>query len=336
MNYFSNKKILIAGGTGLIGATISNKLYKLGGKVVSASIDSMERINQVLENPSLHKYIDLRNFSDCIEATKNCDIVINLMGVRESTQLGISKSATAFSAFLLCNTNLIESCCKNNIKDYLFCGSINEYPPFEIRQEDDLWKGLPSAQDRYVGLAKRIGEIQAEAYSKQFNWTAVKIVRPSNVYGPFDNFDPKTAHVIPSLIYKAIHSDDNKITVAGDGNAIRDFIYIDDLVDGILLTLEKADYNYPLNIGSGQGNSIKEVVSSILENLPNKNITIEWDISKPIGDKKRVLNVQRAKEHLCFSAKTSLSLGIKKTIDWYLNNEELAFKYGRTYDEKYE
>ena len=101
-----------------------------------------------------------------------------------------------------------------------------------------MWAGLPSAQDRYVGMAKRIGEIQAEAYSNQYNWKAVKIVRPSNVYGPFDNFDPKTAHVIPSLIYKAATSSNGILNVAGDGSAIRDFIYVDDVVDGILLALK--------------------------------------------------------------------------------------------------
>ena len=180
-NYFKNKKIFIAGGTGLIGSALTNRLLTMGSLVISGSIDSKDRAKKVLNDPSVFKYVDFRNRASCDKYIKGSDIVINLMGVRESTQLGISRSASAFSAFLICNTNIIESSCLNNVKNYLFCGSINQYPNLANRKEDDVWKGLPSAQDRYVGLAKRIGEIQAEAYSKQYRWSAVKIIRPSNV-----------------------------------------------------------------------------------------------------------------------------------------------------------
>ena len=237
-NFFKNKRILIAGGTGLIGAHLSNKLTLTGAKVVAASIDTYSRARKVLNNPEIYKFCDFRDVNQCKKITKNVDIVINLMGVRESTQLGISRSATALSAFLICNTNLLDNACKNKVKNYLFCGSINQYPPLKVRNEDSVWNGLPSQQDKYVGLAKRIGEIQADAYANQFNWKVTKIVRPSNVYGPYDNFNPSTAHVIPSLIYKAHKLKNNGILeIAGDGSAIRDFIYVDDCVDGILKAL---------------------------------------------------------------------------------------------------
>lgn len=334
-SFFKNKKIFIAGGTGLIGAALSNKLNEFNAKVISASIDSKQRANIVLNNPKSFKYIDFRNTKECIKNIKGIDIVVNLMGVRESTQLGISRSASAFSAFLICNTNIIEAACSHKIGNYLFCGSINQYPPLPIRKEDDVWAGLPSAQDRYVGMAKRIGEIQAEAYSNQYNWKAVKIVRPSNVYGPFDNFDPKTAHVIPSLIYKAATSSNGILNVAGDGSAIRDFIYVDDVVDGILLALKSNKKNIPFNIGSGKGTSIKNLVNIINKNISNKNLKVKWDISKPRGDLKRVLDISRAKKLLNFFPKTNLETGIKKTINWYLANKMSGYKLGRTYDKKY-
>ena len=334
LNFFKNKKIIVTGGTGLIGAKICNYLSNIETDVNSISIDSDERVKKVLLKPEIHKNIDLRNFDDCLYFFKDADIVINLMGIRESTQLGVKKSATAMSAFLICNTNIIQASCKNNVKTYLFCGSINEYPPFELRREDDLWDGLPSANDKYVGVSKRVGELQAEAYSKQFNWDAVKIVRPSNVYGPLDNFDPETAHVIPSLIHKIFNQNDGELKVAGDGKAVRDFIFIDDLVDGILKVIENGDTNLPFNLGSGVGVSIREVVETILE-FTNSKIKIVWDNDLPTGDKKRILDISRAKEKINFMPKHSLSQGIKKTIDWYSKNIDLAYKYGRTYDKKY-
>ena len=330
-NFFKNKNILITGGTGLIGCYLTNHLTDLGAKVVSASIDSEERVMQVLNNPKLFKFVDFRNYEDCKNITKDKDIVINLMGIRESTQLGVKKSASAMSNFLICNTNIVSSSFDNSVGMYSFCGSINEYPPLKIRHEEQMWDGLPSANDRYVGVAKRVGEMQAEAYSIQYNSDIVKIIRPSNVYGPFDNFDPLTAHVIPSLIYKILNSTNNELIVAGDGSAIRDFIFIEDLIDGILLTLEKGRTNFPFNIGSGYGVTIKELVETIKQ-IVNPNIKIIWDSKLNSGDDIRVLDISRAKKHLAFNPKTSIESGLKSTLEWYLKNKDLAYKLGRTYE----
>ncbi len=333
-NFFQNKKIVVTGGTGLIGSKVCNKLINMNADVTSVSIDSQDRVKKVLENPKIHKNIDLRDYQKCLDLFKGANIIINLMGIRESTQLGFKKSATAMSAFLTCNSNIVQSACENKVNSYMFCGSINQYPPIEIRKEDDVWNGLPSANDKYVGISKRVGELQAEAYSNQFSWDATKVIRPSNVYGPHDNFDPDTAHVIPSLIHKILNLNGNRLKVAGDGSAIRDFIYIDDLVDGILLVLEKAKTKTAFNLGSGIGSSIREVVDIIVK-CSGKEIEIDWDKNLPSGDKKRVLDISRAKERLNFKPKISLKNGIQKTIEWYLNNKDLAYKYGRTYDEKY-
>jgi len=334
LDFYKNKKIIVTGGTGLIGSRICNIFTKNNLDVTSVSIDSKDRVEQVLSDTSIHKNIDLRDYQKCLNLFKNTDILINLMGIRESTQLGVKKSATAMSAFLLCNTNIVQSACLNDVKIYLYCGSINQYPPFEVRREEDLWNGLPSANDKYVGISKRVGELQAEAYSKQFNWNAVKIVRPSNVYGPFDNFDPETAHVIPSLIHKLFNCKNNKLNVAGDGTAIRDFIFIDDLIDGILKVIENGEFNQPFNLGSGMGVSIKYLIDTILK-IVNKNIEVKWDTSLPSGDSKRVLDISKARKKINFKPSFSLEKGLKVTIEWYLNNKDLAYKYGRTYDKEY-
>ena len=334
MKFFKNKKILIAGGTGLIGTFITNYLCLSNAKVTCISVDSKSRVNKVLTNPNVFKRVDLRNNNLCKEITKEVDIVINLMGVRESTQLGVKQSATSLSAFLRCNTNLIENSCLNRVGTYLFCGSINQYPPLRIRREEDVWNGLPSAQDKYVGISKRVGEMEAEAYSIQFEWDAVKIIRPSNVYGPFDNFDPATAHVIPSLIHKAFSAKNDFIEVAGNGSAVRDFIYVEDLVRGILLMIKKGKTNYPVNIGSGKGVSIKKIVQVINSNLVNKKKII-WNTNLPTGDSKRVLDIKRAEKHLSFNTKFPIEKGIKETMKWYKKNLNLAYNLGRTYDKVY-
>lgn len=335
-NYFKNKRVLVAGGTGLIGAHLSNKLTSAGAKVIAASIDTYSRAKKVLIKPEIYSFCDFRDPLQCKRITKNVDIIINLMGVRESTQLGISRSATALSAFLICNTNLLDNACKNKVKNYLFCGSINQYPPLKIRHEDSVWNGLPSQQDKYVGLAKRIGEIQADAYANQFNWKVTKIVRPSNVYGPFDNFNPSTAHVIPSLIYKAHKLKNNgTLEIAGDGSAIRDFIYVEDCIDGILKVLMSNKINFPFNIGSGSGTSIKSLANVILKEFKHKNLKIKWNKSLPTGDDVRILDINRAKKNLKFNCRYNIKNGIENTITWFLNNEKVGYNLGRTYDKKY-
>lgn len=335
-NFFKNKRVLVAGGTGLIGAHLSNKLTLTGAKVIAASIDTYARAKKVLNKPEIYNFCDFRDVNQCKKITKNVDIIINLMGVRESTQLGVSRSATALSAFLICNTNLLDNACKNKVKNYLFCGSINQYPPLKIRKEDSVWNGLPSQQDKYVGLAKRIGEIQADAYANQFDWKVTRIVRPSNVYGPYDNFDPSTAHVIPSLIYKAHKLKNNgTLEIAGDGSAIRDFIYVEDCVDGILKALMSKKINYPFNLGSGRGASIKSLVQIILKVFKHKNLKIKWNKNLPTGDDVRILDTTRAKKFLKFKCDYNLENGIKNTVEWFLKNEKVGYKLGRTYDKKY-
>lgn len=326
-SFYGGRKVLVTGGTGTIGTPLVRRLLDLGASVSVVSIDSPERVKAVLDPRAGFRRGDLRDPAVCAEAAKGVDYLFHCMAVKENTQIGVSRSASAYVPFLLCNTNMMEAAFRAGVSRYLFVGSINEYPPLEVRHEDRLWDGPPAANDRYVGIAKRAGEAQAEAYRNEHGWEAVRVVRPANVYGPYDDFDPKTAHVIPTLIARMVGEED-PVRVAGDGSAVRDFIYADDVVEGMLLALEKAEPCRAVNLGSGEGCSVKTLVETMAALMPRPP-RVAWDPSKPSGDKKRVLDVARAKEVLGFTARTTLSEGLRRTIDWYRANRGLADRRGK-------
>jgi GDP-L-fucose synthase len=188
--------------------------------------------------------------------------------------------------------------------------------------EDDVWKTFPSVNDKFAGWAKRMGELQAEAYRIEYDWNDISIVRPANVYGTYDNFDPENAMVIPSLIKRALDGED-PLVVWGDGSAIRDFIHARDVASGMLLVMEKEE-NRPVNIGSGIGCSIKEIVDVIISNMKNKPKVV-WDTSKPSGDKKRLMDITRAKS-IGFKLVVSIEKGIKEVMEWYQENKDIVEK----------
>lgn len=326
-SFYKGKKVLVTGGTGTIGTVVVKHLISSGADVTVVSIDNMERVKAVLDDPSIFHWGDLRDYKTCLDIAKGQDYVFHLMAVKSNTQKGFSKVASAYVPFLMCNTNMMEAAFRCGVTRYMFVGSIGQYPNIPVRHEDDVWNGPPEANDRYMGIAKRAGEAQAETYLHEYGWEAVKIVRLSNVYGPYDDFDPQTAHVVPALINRMVNGE-NPVKVAGDGTAVRDLIYSDDVVRGMFIALEKAPPCIPINIGSGNGYTIKEVAETISDLMPNKP-DIEWDTSRPTGDKMRILSNQRAKEILNFEATTSLREGIKKTIDWYLENSVLANRRGK-------
>lgn len=200
----------------------------------------------------------------------------------------------------------------------MFVGSIGQYPPFSIRKEERVWDGLPTANDKYMGISKRTGETLAEALMMEHDWKAVKILRLSNVYGYHDKFHPTDSHVIPSLI-KRVSDGEYPLKVAGNGTAVRDFIHVEDVVRAMIIGLYKAPPCYPINIGSGNGASIKKIASIILKGF-GKKVKIKWKTNRPTGDQKRVLSTERAKKKLSFKTNISIEDGILKTIDWYQKN----------------
>ena len=321
-SFYEGKKVLVTGGTGTIGTETVRRLISLGADVTVVSTDNMKRVKAVLKDASIFRWGDLRDYKTCLDATKGQDYVFHLVAVKGTTQTGLSKVASAYVPFLMCNTNVMEAAFRSGVSRYMFVGSIGQYPDIPVRQEDDVWNGPPQANDRYMGIAKRAGEAQAETYLHEYGWDAVRIVRLSNVYGPYDDFDPRTAHAIPALISRMVNGE-NPAKVAGDGSAVRDFIYSEDVVEGMLIALEKAPPCFPINLGSGQGYTIKMIAETIADLVPQKP-EIQWDPGRPTGDQIRILVTKRAKELLNFEPKTDIREGIKKTIKWYLANKELA------------
>lgn len=313
MNIFENKKILITGGTGMVGMSLCKMLLKKNAEVTLVSLDD---VKVELKNTIFIKK-DLRDFKNCLEVCKNKDFVFHLAGVKGSPDVALKKPASFFVPTILFNTNLLEAARQSDVSHILYTSTIGVYAPAEKFHEDSVWDTFPSKNDWYSGWAKRLGELQLEAYNQQYNYKNYSIIRPANIYGPYDNFDQNNAMVIPSLINRALSSKDELI-VWGDGSQVRDFVFSDDVARAMILAVEKK-INVPLNVGSGRGVTIKKLVESIVANIPNRKLKITWDTSKPSGDKIRIMNTERIKSY-GFECKTNLSDGIRLTIDWYLKN----------------
>jgi GDP-L-fucose synthase len=236
------------------------------------------------------------------------------------------KPASFMVPMLMFNTAMMEAAMRSNVKWYLYTSSVGVYHPAEVFKEDDVWKSFPSDNDKHPGWAKRIGELQADAYRIQYGRNNISIVRPANVYGKWDNFDPENAMVIPSLIHRIVGGE-SPLSVWGDGTPIRDFIYAGDCAEGMLHMVENCVTD-PVNLGSGDGVAIKDIANTICE-LHGDKVGIEWDTTKPKGDARRLMDTSRAKSH-GFECKTSLRDGIKETMNWFRENRE-AYKKRNNY-----
>ncbi len=260
-DYFKNKKILVAGGTGVIGLPLVRMLSEFGSKISVVSMHSKKFAKKFLPKNVKFYRSDLRNFKNCNKFTKKKDIVINLVGIKGSTGIGKSKVADFFYSMVLFQTHLMESSFRNKVKKFVFVSSICGYPQTKKKKDEkDFWNGLPKQNDMIPGIVKRLGEIQGQSFLDQNNWRGVRIIRPANVFGPHDDFNIKTGQVIPSLITK-IFKKDKKIEVWGDGKAKRDFIFSEDVAKAIIRVLYSKNVNsQPLNFGSGKAVSIKFLV----------------------------------------------------------------------------
>ena len=313
MNFFNGKKVLVTGGTGLIGRPLLDELLDCGAIITVVSLDKPTDLDKKINFINL----DLRDFKNCLQVCQDQEIVFNLIGVKGSPKMTQENPASFFVPTITFSINMMEAARQAGVERYLFTSSIGVYEPSEYFNEDDVWSSFPSKNDRFAGWAKRMGELQAEAYDIQYKWNKISIVRPANVYGPYDNFDPENAMVIPSLIHRAL-SGERPLTVWGDGSPIRDFIYSRDVALGMMSVVEQG-YNKPVNLGSGDGVTIKEIAETISNLMPD-GCSIEWDPTKPSGDLRRIMNTSRATS-IGITAKTSLKQGIQETINWYTNNK---------------
>lgn len=312
LNAFQDRTILVTGGTGMIGRQVVRILSEAGARVRSISLDRLTAV------PSVdHLYGDLTDFNFCKSVTKGADFVFHLAGIKGSVQVTLRQPASFFVPLLMMNTNVLEACRINGVKKVIYTSSIGAYAPAEIFKESDRAEEK-APMDFHPGWAKRMAELQIEAYRIQYGLQNFSVVRLCNVYGPGDNFDPDNAMVIPSLIAR-IHQGEDPVVVAGDGSAVRDFAYSEDVAGGIILALYHGTGPHFINLGSGRGYSIKEVVET-LHDVTSFNH--RFDSGRPSGFPKRVMDISLAKERLGYHPATPLREGLRKTWEWYVGNSK--------------
>lgn len=304
-NFWSGKNVLVTGGGGFLGSRLVHMLNERGpgNVVIPRSSDC-----------------DLRQREDCRNIIQGMDIVIHLAAQVGGIGLNRELPGELFYSNLMMGAQLLEEARLAGVEKFVGVGTICSYPkhtptPFV---ETDLWKGYPEETNAPYGLAKIMLLVQGQAYRDQYGFRAIYLM-PTNLYGPGDNFQPRSSHVIPALIKKvmdAIDNGDEEVIVWGTGNATRDFLYVDDAAAGILKATERYDGREPLNLGSGTEISIKELAELIVEGCGFEG-RLSWDPSKPDGQPRRIIDSTRAHDEFGFTANTSFRRGLSETIEWY-------------------
>jgi len=306
-DFFGNKKLTITGGAGFLGSHLVEKLKKRDCKNIF--VPKIEDYNLVKIEDVRKMYKDARP-----------DIVIHLAAVVGGIGANRENPGKFFYDNLMMGVQLLETGRQNGIKKFVALGTICCYPKFTPVpfKEEDLWNGYPEETNAPYGLAKKMLLVQSQAYRQQYGFNSIFLM-PVNLYGPGDNFNPKSSHVIPALIKKcfdAIKNNEKEIVVWGTGKATREFLYIEDAAEGILLATEKYNKPDPVNLGAGFEITIKDLVELIAK-LSGFKGKIIWDTSKPDGQPRRMLNTSKAYKEFGFKAKTGFEEGLKKTIEWY-------------------
>lgn len=312
---FKNTNALITGGTGLIGRQVVKMLCDAGAHVRVVSLD---RLN--VDNRAEHMLGDLTDFSLCRDLTKDMDFVFHLAGIKGSIEVTKSRPASFFVPLLMFNTNVLEACRINKVRKVVYTSSIGAYSSAEIFREDKNLDGVP--MDMFPGWAKRMAELQIKAYREEYGLENFAVVRPCNVYGPGDNFDPENAMVIPTLMYRIFKQED-PVVIWGDGSAVRDFAFSRDVAEGVVLALYHGTGGGFVNLGSGTGVSIRELVETLHSFLP---FNYEFDASKPSGFPRRVMDISRASELIGYNPATSLIDGLNETWEWFVENQDEYLK----------
>jgi GDP-L-fucose synthase len=303
-----DKSIVVTGGNGFLGSKIVSQLKEKGAKNIL-----IPKSNEC----------DLRDKENAKKITKNADIIFHIAAKVGGIGLNQEKPGELFYDNLIMGTNLLEQARENNVEKFIALGTVCSYPKFTPIpfKEESIWDGYPEETNAPYGLAKKMLLVQSQAYRQQYNFQSIMVI-PTNLYGPNDNFDDKSSHVIPALIkkiYQAKKENLKNISVWGDGSPTRDFLYVDDAANGIILAAEKYNSSLPINLGSGIEISIKELVMKIIY-LMDADIDIVWDIEKPNGQPRRCISIERARKEIGFEPKIGLDDGLKQTIDWYVSN----------------
>ena len=307
---FNGKSALVTGGTGLIGRQVVKMLCDSGACVKIVSLDKVK-----VDDRAEHILGDLTDLSFCKNVSQSMDYVFHLAGVKGSMEVSKTMLASHFVPTMMINTNMLEACRCNEVEKIVYTSSIGAYPNSDIFCETEKYDHPPMD---FAGWAKRMGELQVQAYKIQYGLTNFAIVRPANVFGPGDNFDPDNAMVVASLMSR-IRRGENPLLVWGDGQAKRDFLFSRDAAEGVILALHHGTDGDFVNLGSGFARSIKELVETLNEFI---DFDYEFDATKPAGAPMKMMDIGLAKERLGYDPSTSLADGLQETWNWFLENED--------------
>lgn len=310
--FWSTKRVCVTGGAGFLGSFVVEKLLALGAKDV---IVPRKRDYDLVDPTAIDHMLD----------DSHPDMIIHLAALAGGIGINRDRPADFFYENLMMGVPLLHAAWKHGVDKFVAIGTICSYPnstpvPFK---EENLWDGYPEETNAPYGLAKKMLLVQAQAYRQQYGYNAIYLL-PVNLYGPRDNFNLQTSHVIPALIRKFLEAQersDTKVELWGDGSPTREFLYIEDAAEGILLAAEKYDGDKPVNLGAGFEVSIKDL-AEMIGGLTGYDGEFIWDTSKPNGQPRRGLDVQRAKEYFGFEAQKPFEDGLRHTIEWFKHNRE--------------
>ena len=308
------KRVCVTGGAGFLGKHLVADLRKRGAQNIF--IPKIEDYNLV-EAKAIKRML----------ADAHPDVIVHLAAHVGGIGANLEHPAEFFYDNLMMGVQLMHQAYQRGVEKFVAIGTVCAYPKFTPVpfKEDDLWIGYPEETNAPYGLAKKMLLVQSQAYRDQYGFNSIFLL-PVNLYGPGDNFDPRSSHVIPALIRKCIEAqetDQDHIVVWGDGSPTREFIYAADAARGIALATERYNESQPVNLGSGFEISIKDLAEKIVQ-MTGFEGDLVWDTSKPNGQPRRALDTSRAKAAFGFEAEINFDEGLQKTIDWYLAHRKLA------------
>ena len=306
-NFWEGKRVTVTGGAGFLGSFVVAELQKRGATDIFV--------------PRSKDY-DLVKHTDVVRLLEDArpDLIIHLAAHVGGIGANRLHPAEFFYDNLMMGVQLMHEAWKRRVEKFVAIGTVCAYPKFTPVpfKEDDLWNGYPEETNAPYGLAKKMLLVQAQAYRQQYGFNAIYLL-PVNLYGPRDNFDLESSHVIPALIRKMIEAQERgekQVVLWGDGSPTREFLYVEDAAEGIVQAAEQYNGPEPVNLGSGQEISIKDLAETIAD-LTDFQGEIVWDTTKPNGQPRRALDVSRAKKYFGWQARTPFSEGIKRTIAWF-------------------
>jgi GDP-L-fucose synthase len=317
-NFWHTHRFIVTGGAGFLGSFILEKMRERGATDIF--VPHIEDYNLV-DIRDIHRMYD-----DALGESGLPTIVIHLAALAGGIGLNRARPADFFYVNLMMGVQLMHEAWKRDLEKFVALGTVCAYPKFTPLpfREENLWDGYPEETNAPYGLAKKMLLVQAQAYRQQYDFNAIYLL-PVNMYGQRDNFDLETSHVIPALVHKftdAQERGDRQVELWGDGSPTREFLYVEDAAEGVLLATERYSGSEPVNLGSGHEISIKDL-ATLIARLTGFEGELVWDTSKPNGQPRRALDTSRAEQYFGFRAQTPFEEGLRRTIEWYREHKKV-------------